>query len=119
MSIRFNLLETTFARNVNTRAFSRPRVITSFFQKRPLLLQRIGELQGSLKEAKSYASTLQFLALAVEYILNQSLHDLCSGSQDHHPFKNSVQKTVCCNSTSNAPDDGRIYPKHVELRIHQ
>jgi len=22
-------------------------------------------------------------------------------------------------STSNAPDDGRIYPKHVELRIHR
>jgi len=41
------------------------------------------------------------------------------GSQDHHPSKNSVQKTICCNSTSNAPDDGRMYPKHVELRIHQ
>jgi len=24
-----------------------------------------------------------------------------------------------CNSTSNAPDDGLMYPKHVELRIHQ
>ena len=46
-------------------------------------------------------------------------HDLHSGSQDHHPSKNSVQKTICCNSTSNAPDDGRMYPKHVELRIHQ
>jgi len=22
-------------------------------------------------------------------------------------------------SISNAPDDGRMYPKHVELRIHQ
>ena len=33
--------------------------------------------------------------------------------------KNSVQKTVCCNSTSNAPDDVRMCPKHVELRIHQ
>jgi len=44
---------------------------------------------------------------------------LCSGSQDHHPSKNSVQKTIYCNSTSNAPDDGRMYPKHVELRIHQ
>jgi len=42
-----------------------------------------------------------------------------SGSQDHHPSKNSVQKTIRCNSTSNAPDDGHIYPKHVELRIHQ
>ena len=45
-------------------------------------------------------------------------HDLGSGSQDHHPSKNSVQKTICCNSTSDAPDDGRMYPKHVELRIH-
>jgi len=45
-------------------------------------------------------------------------HDLRRGSQDHHPSKTSVQKTICFNSTSNAPDDGRIYPKHVELRIH-
>ena len=33
--------------------------------------------------------------------------------------RRTVQKTMCCNSTSNAPDDGRVYPKHVELRIHQ
>jgi len=46
-------------------------------------------------------------------------HDQRNGSQDHHPSKNSVQKTICCNLTSNAPDDGRMYPKHVELRIHQ
>ena len=42
--------------------------------------------------------------------------DLGSGSQDHNPSKNSVQKTICCKSTSNAPDDGRMHPKHVELR---
>ena len=46
-------------------------------------------------------------------------HNPRSSSQDHHPSKNSVQKTICCNSTSNAPDEGRMYPKHVELRIHQ
>jgi len=46
-------------------------------------------------------------------------HKLRSVCQDHHPSKNSVQKTICCNSTSNAPDDDRMYPKHVELRIHQ
>jgi len=46
-------------------------------------------------------------------------HDLRSGSQDHHPSKSSVQKTICCNSTCNGPDDGRMYPKHVELRTHQ
>jgi len=43
-------------------------------------------------------------------------HSVYSRSQDHHPFKNSVQKTICCNSTSNTPDDGRMYPKHVELQ---
>jgi len=46
-------------------------------------------------------------------------HDLRSGSYDHHPSKTSVQKTICCNSTSDPPDDGRMYPKHIELRIHQ
>ena len=46
-------------------------------------------------------------------------HDLHSGSRDHHPPKNSVQKTICCKSTSNTPADGRMYPKHVELRIHK
>ena len=45
-------------------------------------------------------------------------HDLRSGSQDHHPSKNSVQKTICCNSISNAPDVGLMYSKHVELTIH-
>jgi len=30
-----------------------------------------------------------------------------------------VQKTIRCNSTYNAPDDGRMYPKYVELRVHQ
>jgi hypothetical protein len=43
-------------------------------------------------------------------------HDLRSCSQDHHPSTNSVQKTICCNLTSSAPDDGRMRPKHVELR---
>ena len=38
-------------------------------------------------------------------------HDLCSGSLDHHPSKNSVQKTICCNTTSNAPDDGAYVPE--------
>ena len=43
-------------------------------------------------------------------------HDLRRTSQDHHPSKNSVQKTVCCNSMSNAPDDGRVCPKHVDFK---
>jgi len=30
-----------------------------------------------------------------------------------------TRKTICCSLTSNAPDDGRMYPKHVELRILQ
>jgi len=33
--------------------------------------------------------------------------------------KTQCRQTICCNSTSNAPDDGRMYLKHVELRIHQ
>jgi len=45
--------------------------------------------------------------------------ELRSDSQDNHPSRNSVQKTVRCNSTSNAPGDVRMYPKHVELRIRQ
>jgi len=46
-------------------------------------------------------------------------HDLRSCSQDHHSSKKSVHKTIRCNSTPNAPDDGRMCPKHVEIRIHQ
>jgi len=46
-------------------------------------------------------------------------HQLRSGSRDHQPSTNSVQKTICCNLTSSAPDDGRMRPKHVKLRIHQ
>jgi len=45
-------------------------------------------------------------------------HDPRSCSQDHHSSKDSVQKTICCISISNAPDDGHMYPKHVELRIY-
>ena len=30
-------------------------------------------------------------------------HDPGSVFQDHHPSKNSVQGTICCNSTSNVP----------------
>ena len=36
-----------------------------------------------------------------------------------HDTESSVQKSICCNSKSNAPDDGRMCPKHVELRINQ
>jgi len=46
-------------------------------------------------------------------------HDLRRGSPNHHPSKYWVRKTICCNSKSNALHDGRIYPKHVELRIQQ
>ena len=34
-----------------------------------------------------------------------------------HPSTNSVQKTICCNSQSNAPDDGRVYLKRVQLKL--
>ena len=46
-------------------------------------------------------------------------HDLRSVFQGHHPSRISVQKFICCSSKSNAPVDGRMYPKLVELKIHQ
>jgi len=52
-------------------------------------------------------------------VVHDTISTVPSDSQDHHPSKKSAQKTTCCNSTSNAPDDGCMYPKHVELRIHQ
>jgi len=45
-----------------------------------------------------------------------TIRTVYSCSQDLNPSKYWVQKTICCNSTSNAPDEGRMYPKHVELR---
>ena len=45
---------------------------------------------------------------------------LSSGSQD--PSKNSVQKTVCCYSISNVPDDGCIVPETFRAKntlLHQ
>jgi hypothetical protein len=35
------------------------------------------------------------------------------------PPINKTEKTVRCYSRSNAPDDGRKRPKHVELKEHQ
>ena len=48
-----------------------------------------------------------------------SKHDISSVSQNHHTTKISFQKVTCFNETSNALDDGCMYPKHIELRIHQ
>jgi len=52
--------------------------------------------------------------------LNNAVHGTIRTASTTHAAapKNSVQKTICCNSTSNAPDDGRMCPKHVELRMH-
>ena len=33
--------------------------------------------------------------------------------------KTRCRKPYAATQTSNAPDDGRMYPKHAELRIHQ
>ena len=49
----------------------------------------------------------------------RTIHTTYATAQDNHPSKNSDQKTICYNSKSNAPDDGCMYPKHVELRMHQ
>jgi hypothetical protein len=37
-------------------------------------------------------------------------------SARHHPHR---KHGLRCYSTSNAPGDGRMYPKHIELRLHQ
>jgi len=35
------------------------------------------------------------------------------------PIQNhGAEKTICCNSTYNPPDDGHMYLKHVKLRIY-
>jgi len=49
----------------------------------------------------------------------RTVHTTYAAALKTTPIQNSVQKTIYCNSTSNTPDDGRMYPKHVELRIHQ
>jgi hypothetical protein len=87
MSIRFHLLETAFARSVNTTAFSRSRVFSSIFQQRPLPLQRISEFQRCLEEANSYTSTRPFFALAVECNLYQSLNTLMNAEAFFCPSK--------------------------------
>jgi len=35
------------------------------------------------------------------------------------PIHKFGAETICCNLTSIAPDDERMRPKHVELRMHQ
>jgi len=40
------------------------------------------------------------------------------GAVPHVTIQSSVQKTIGCNSTSNARDDGRMYQKHADLRIY-
>jgi len=55
-------------------------------------------------------------AMRVTRHLPNRTHDLRSGSQDHHTSTDGVRKTICCNLTSNAPDDGRMRLKHVELK---
>ena len=53
---------------------------------------------------------LQHMVFCTEFWTCGGLESRCVGR---------VQKTIRCNSTSNAPDNGRMDPKHVELRIHQ
>jgi len=48
--------------------------------------------------------------------MDGGLESLLSGSQNHHPSKNSVQKTIWCNSIMLLMMDV-MYPKHVELRM--
>ena len=78
----------------------------------------VGVVSGLQPGHYSSLTAVRIVSRTAQYHPHRTL-DIHSGSQDHHPSKNSVQKTIRCNSTSNTPDDGRIYPKHVELRIHK
>jgi len=69
---------------------------------------------------------LQHMVFCTEFWMGGGLESRCVGrvygadGAVHGTAPSApAQKTICCNSTSNAPDDGRMYPKHVELRIHQ
>jgi len=78
-----------------------------------------GFIIGILQQAMLvplWTHVLSAYILKYIYIMNVYTHDLRSGSQDHHPSTNWVQKTICCKLTSSAPDDGRMRPKLVELR---
>ena len=52
---------------------------------------------------------------APSFWMGGGLESCCvhSGSQDHHPSKNSVQETICCNSVSNDP-----HARHHPHRKH-
>ena len=58
---------------------------------------------------KPYAATQHLMRVARHH--PHRTHDPRSGSQDHHPSKSSVHKTICCNRTCNGPDDGRYVPE--------
>jgi hypothetical protein len=57
----------------------------------------------------------------VEQFPPHHTHGPRSSLLDRRPptHENWVQNTTCCNTRSNAPDDGRKRPKHVELKEHQ
>ena len=55
---------------------------------------------------------------APSFWMGGGLESRCVGRVCGAVCRASVQKTICYNSTSDAPDDGRTYPKHVQLRIH-
>jgi len=54
---------------------------------------------------------------APSFWIGGGLESRCVGSV--YGADGAVHGTIYCNATSNAPDDGRVYPKYVELRIRQ
>ena len=93
-------------------------VVSCEITRNAKLMQQDSFINVFLARSGTHAHSYADVAVRVARHHPHRTQDLRSGSQDHHPSKNSVQKTICCNSTSNAPDDERMYPKHVELRIH-
>ena len=57
---------------------------------------------------------------SVDGAVHGTIQNVRSGSQDHHPTTTHLQtgcrKPYAATLTSNAPDDGRMRPKYVELR---
>jgi len=70
-----------------------------YVQWEPICSMR-SEMTKLIVTSRNFADSPKNRTLKTGYHPHRT-HDLRSGSQDQHPSKNSVQKTICCNSASN------------------
>ena len=80
------------------------------------LARHISDTDAHHQERQTLSCSIWFSAPS--FWMGDGLESRCvgrvcgaDGAARHHPHRTH-------NSTSDAPDDGRMYPKHVELRIH-